>query len=1770
MDSNQKPKDLIMAKAFDMKIKQKEMKTVYIDENTNKLELLFILKSTHIYSINIVTKQLKELDFSKNHPVLHITGNNNNKYLIILFHNGKLFALKNEEDGKNKKLYYFKNLNTLLHFDQETKQNKIPSLYKIYASDDLDKIIIINNKVLHLWVKTSSKFKPKKNLVEYIGTSTLIQLTKERINLIQNKENFCENFHVLFGNNYFYGSYARVFYVICEDIEELNATKVYIIDYLFKFERENTFKKGKEKNDNGEHDDNMNHTIIYNDEQTEGNKNVLITDDNNEYKKYFEMKYVYTYIIPNPIPQNQINEKEPYSYYIPSNGLNTNSNSKNLIVKGNYSGTIVAIIINNCPNSIGMNSSNRRRKIGTAITLITFRTETYKFTSFAIDKLIPSHMKNNTILTVTDIAFINDDVFLMVQFSNYTFMVLNSNYQTITIYEGTRYISQIKSADDFYILGSFLGSSNEGNSGDNLKITLLSSMNKTTNYVMMFSPSYAICFYCYTKNYENRIFSCTASLPLTFDEFLLQLKYFQSTTTTEFNRMSLLDTMHNFIFNYFSVIFKNDYDAYPSYNNYGNNILNSGFNEITTSPNFADPIPIFATFVKLFRHLNQSHETNLTLLSYIICVSNDFFFYLLSIKELWLSFMFIKLYEKYILKYIYLKQSTNKNYEKAIIERQKCFMLYNPYIKTNNSLRCYNKISNCILHSKFRLLLIFYSLIEFRNSQALNINVLYFVLAKMTIDKLKKKKLYDDINFILKVIIRNWKFLKGENMKVGSEEYVLNGLTLNYKNEILSTLLPGKSNNSPTSIGKKDVIDFEFFKEFYMGDDLVNFNDLNEIYCKGDEENLINEYGYMNNIGIVQKWMLFFVNYFYSDIFDDFKSYLDNHLKQTEKSGIVKLTENISPEEMNLSKLIFFNLHFMLNIINLFIVNLIKFLSNQREDSLLSEFNKKFISFISPLDIPFIIYEFYNQVNTFNSSNNENDNEKAKNKKTQNDINIYLLEIIERYQKEFNMCVYDGLEFIEFIILKGYNSHINIAGSKIQKYVYSGLLFLLTSMVKTNNMGLLIKYKDVIFNSIISLDLPKRKDLFELLIIIINSKIKLINEEMDKESNKKDNETLFLKLSCILKELIYYILVKDEIIIRETVIIEFINNCNPIIKLVFQEGIMHYEYKTINKFVNIALNENVNLNMNFMIKNNRSEFNHNIFDVIFSSDEHLENIYKIMFNNSNEKEKMKIVFRNYILLIKEKEIITSLFNIEGLKSIIAKSTVQMFSNDKNIDKLINLTLVKFIYLISVLSIKYKLILLSQSSKENIGKYLKYFSLYSIFYKTSNDYISKMQQVTEYLINIANLNDIEMKSNLKNIIKNFFYGNLIHNYSNKQYAEQISSLIVKDQNIAIEYDKINKKNNKVYSEYNEESNNSINEYNSKKINNFLLLSDNEIFKEIVNEVIQNIKIYIDKLRYINCKSNQREQFSKLNSIFEELTGITKNHTITLNANYEYINQEKYISDIIGDMKPGTDMKSRISMNINISFDIKCLYEERQRFNYIKPKKDQAIVNKKQNQSIYKEEKEIIIDAIIPEKTKLVIKPKLMCDQSNEGKDMSISSSSSRIHIINPKSKNTVKKVSQFCENNLSIEMKTKKIIRRIKRIFFNQLLTGIFLKFKSQVDERELEQIELVNISPMNHNYKSYILTEKYISFKDFENSKKDDDNNTNLNNINYYDLIKLNKMKVGKGQKSKIFQELLMHRNSKKLNDKIRYKVNELSEKLKQFEEMTKQLGKNFVTNINK
>ena len=1717
MENTQRPRDLILAKAFDMKIKQKEMKTIYIDESTQKLQLLYILKGKHVYAINIITKQLKELDFSKNHPVVHICGNNNNKYLLILFQNGKLFAVRNIDSEKEKKIIYIKNINTMI-------ENDVTSTYKLYSSDNIDKIIIINDSVLTLWVKTSSKLKKNKNVIEYIGNSTHIQLSKERKNLIQNSnENYTENFYVLFGNNFYLGSYARVFYVICEDIEELNATKIYIIDYVFKFDKENKFKHLEQGSD---------------------------SEESSEYKKYFESKYVYTYYLPRPLQNSSQNG--PCSYYLPPSSTPT---PKTLIIKGNYTGTTIAIVINNCPN---VSNANMRRKNNTVISLILFQCDTYKFTSFSLDSVIPQHMKTNNVIVVTDVAWINNDVFMLIQFSNHCFIVLNQNFTPVSIYEGTRYISQIKNANEFYILNSFvlnsnanslnnsIGSNESGNSNVS-KITLLSSMNKSTNYVMMFSPSYAICFYCYTKNYENRILSYTASLPSTFNEFLLQLKYFQSSSTSEFNRMSLLDTMHNFIFNYFNVIFKSDYETYNTYN-IGNNILNSGNDVSVMNQNGVDPIPLFSNFVMIFRSLNQSHETNLTLISYLLCVANDFFFYLISIKEIWLCFMFVKLSEKYLLRHLQLKQPNNKNYDRAIIQKQRCFMLYNPYITVNRSLRCYNKISNCILHSKLRLLLIFYSLIEFRNSQALNINVLYFVLAKAAIDKLKRKKLIDDISFILKTIIRNWKFLKGENAKVGSEEYVLNGLTLNYKSEILSAYTA-----SAKSVPLKTTIDFDFFKEFYIGDDLTTFTDLNEIYCRGDEENLINEYGYMNNIGIVQKWMLFFVNFFYTDMFDDFKSYLDNHLKQTENSGVVKPTENISPEEMNLSKLIFFNLYFMINLLDLFLIKMIEFLSikkNCDDQTMLDSFTTNFIHFVSPVDVPFIIYEFYNAAISdignavASSSRCEKEQSYIPKYMNSNEINVLMFSILERYRKEFNMSIYDGIEFIEFIALKGFEN--SNSSTQIQKYIYSSLLFVIVSMVKMNNFSFFIKYKEQIKKGISSLSEAQRREIYEMIVILINSKLKTMID------NEQQNDSIFEQLSTALKELIYDIIKKEDVRIRDKIFIDFINDSYANFNFAFKEGIMYYEYKALKGEITKAINKEEEMTH---ILNTKEKSN--FIDMIYITNSYEDILYKSIFDKT-AKQKMKISLTNFLYMSKETQNLIT--NVDSLKIILTNAKTpqhspQLLTKEKNIQKLINITMIKFIYTFTALYLKFTII---QLSKENIGKFLKFYSLYIIF-KSRSDYISKMKIVLSYITTVANLNDIEMKSNLKSIIKNFLYGNIIHCYDNAKFINEIENIVLKDQNILSEYEKLQKRNTEESEEEKETLPSNEIFTKSKKIKQFIFLLDNDLYKDTVNEVIAELNEYIDKVynSNVNEKSTQREKFTKLNLIFEELTGINRNNVITLTTFYEYKNNQA-IYDIIS----GKSMNNQSKNN----FDIKGIYEDRQKVNFIKKKPTNKVkklteTNNNNSTTLVIYDDEAIEDSIDIREEKVSKENKLKIKE----KDSEISSTSSQVQI-KPKSKSTVVKVDN---QSMTMHHKVKKLIRKIKRIIFTQFMNGIFIQMKSQIDERELEQIEMINFTPSEGKFESTLLTEKYISFKDLENSKNEE-YNANINTINSFDILKLNKVRQGKGNKSKIYKELLKHRTSRKLNNIIRNKVGELNEKLIQFEEMTKQLGKNFVTNINK
>ena len=73
---------LEISKVFVINIKnEKEIKSIYLDENKYLRNLFFLSNDKKIYFLNILTKELEEFNFSRGHQVTYITGNNNNKYL---------------------------------------------------------------------------------------------------------------------------------------------------------------------------------------------------------------------------------------------------------------------------------------------------------------------------------------------------------------------------------------------------------------------------------------------------------------------------------------------------------------------------------------------------------------------------------------------------------------------------------------------------------------------------------------------------------------------------------------------------------------------------------------------------------------------------------------------------------------------------------------------------------------------------------------------------------------------------------------------------------------------------------------------------------------------------------------------------------------------------------------------------------------------------------------------------------------------------------------------------------------------------------------------------------------------------------------------------------------------------------------------------------------------------------------------------------------------------------------------------------------------------------------------------------------------------------------------------------------------------------------------------------------------------------------------------------------------------------------------------------
>ena len=191
---------------------------------------------------------------------------------------------------------------------------------------------------------------------------------------------------------------------------------------------------------------------------------------------------------------------------------------------------------------------------------------------------------------------------------------------------------------------------------------------------------------------------------------------------------------------------------------------------------------------------------------------------------------------------------------------------------------------------------------------------------------MKQKNMLDDIYNITKVIIKNFKYLKQENDKVGKDEFVLSSLSMSYRNEFFSDLKITKT--------ERDDINFDFFAEFYTIDDFISFTEPTENFCKTDDLYLLSEFNYLNNTGILQKWVILMTNYLHYELFQDIKKYMDNHLRQVKD----KSEANTSPEEKNLTKLVYFNMVFILQYIQAFLKDILLFLI-QKESYNNKEYN---------------------------------------------------------------------------------------------------------------------------------------------------------------------------------------------------------------------------------------------------------------------------------------------------------------------------------------------------------------------------------------------------------------------------------------------------------------------------------------------------------------------------------------------------------------------------------------------------------------------------------------------------------------------------------------------------------------------------------------------------------------------------------------------------------------------------------------------------------------
>jgi len=1184
-----------------------------------------------VYQIDISSKRLEEPEFIKGKDIIYISGNINNEYLIIILKNGSIYAM----NGKHQIKYIKSFLVNSLFLDANNKKDKKNfnmSKFKLFASQEMDKIVIANEYFMGIWSQNeinpsnqnnninnnnfpnsdrSKNPKSERNnnnsnsIEELNGTFYNISLEIEKKALItkemkiqnENKgksnstsgynsnysnaalNNFdskiIENLTCTFGSNYFLGSFGRILYIILIPTEYNLTYKAHLIDYLFRYEPAIKHKANC----------------------------IEAPEFINESIRQIEKKIIYTYVNFQPDYSNNSNE----NYSNNNNGQNSkrvesssnlNNNTNNninhnstinlahdksyIIMRYNKLSNICAIIMN-CLNPHFSN-------------FILFMNETYRVSTYKLYELVSKFRVpfvkdgDKNVLWVEDVEWICNDMLIILLFSGGNFCILNLNFQLLSIVDTSNCLINEGAIQRISCPINLHNAKLKFSD----KLHLLSSK-KRSDYFIIYSNTYTICFQANNKAFEAKILA--QSRVENFDDFLYLMKFYQIHYMDPDTQKTVFEYIHTYVYNMHKDLYNIDQE------------------QLVPNENLHNIFRVFIRFIRIFQSINLIHETNLTILNYLLQISNDFFYILINNKEIWLAFLFINVCENYLLKNLKIKIPKNKICEEQILKGQASYMLINPYFVQNPSLKNISKIRNKILHSRLRLILIFLALIEFRNNQALNINILYFVLGKNCIEKLKKNNMLEDIQMIVKAIIRNYKYLKNENSRAGGEEYILNGLSMNYRSEILSNLIHSR-------ISREDV-KFDFFNDFFPLEDMQNYYEINNYYFRGDEEVLINEYNYMNNLGIIQKWLLLFSNFCYFFLFEEVKIYIDNHLRQYLNQA--KSAENISPEEMSLSNLIYFNFLFM----QLCLSNIIKFFlsfftqkQNYKSDSsfcpddpiLIEEFSKIFLPTLSPVDIPFLIYEFYVL----------EDNKNKKNLPFE--INNTLNEKIIEHLKPYNFTMNDALDFMEFLEQNNFCSdNMRKETNRVQRSIFSGFIYYLLNINKLSQLQSFESDRDFILKVIDSLDPLLKKEAFDLIYIILNGYLRYYLKLENEKSNLDKNSSKHMEFILTFLKTIFYKLVREEPLRQRFNIHEYISISPSIMKPYLFEGGMFYEYKSFNKIYK------KNVFSTYSIIDVRHFINIQKFYERKKADNGLVNSTSINFNNSisNENEKINTVQKSF-------------------------------------------------------------------------------------------------------------------------------------------------------------------------------------------------------------------------------------------------------------------------------------------------------------------------------------------------------------------------------------------------------------------------------------------------------------------------------------------------------------------------------------------------------------